>query len=131
MPNFANRYMDINKYVDSRGKLVKFDFLPNFSVKGFFIVADSPLGLIRGQHAHKKSSQIFFLIRGKVKVMTYFEGKWKNQILHSTFQYINIPRLTWINYEFLEKDTQIMVFTDSEYDKDEYITDFSLVTENL
>ena len=77
---------------------------------------------IRGDHAHKKCSQVFFPIIGKIKInMKYKNTKKSVSLSHKSPKALLVPARIWSNVEFLNNNSVVLVLTDYEYDFRDYI----------
>tara|TARA_B100001121_G_C18409335_1_gene489351 strand:- start:269 stop:667 length:399 start_codon:yes stop_codon:yes gene_type:complete len=119
------KYTNTKKYTDINGSLIPIylNKFKNFKIKRFFILYGKK-NSIRGDHAHKKCTQIFISIKGKVKIE--MEKKIKKKIyLNSNFlKIITVPPLTWCKIKFLEKNSIVLVLCDVKYSKKEYIRNY-------
>ena len=108
-------------------KLFVYQFRKNFSLnlKRFFIV-EGVKGQLRGKHAHKKSKQIIFCINGVCKIFLDNGKKKSSIILTDTTLGIEVPRLVWSEQLYIKKNTKILVLTDKDYNKDDYISDYKI-----
>ena len=116
----------IKSFASISGKLVPISFNKKFPIKIkriFFLYAKK--NKIRGDHAHKKCSQLFMAISGKIRLdikTPYFKksislGKnSKNAIL--------VPPRYWCSVKFLNKDSVLLVMTDRYYEFKDYIETF-------
>ena len=77
---------------------------------------------IRGDHAHKKCSQVFFPIMGKIKInMKYKKTKKSINLSHKDSKALLVPPRIWSRVEFLKNNSVALVLTDYEYDFKDYI----------
>jgi len=112
---------------DNLSKLFVYQFRKNFSLnlKRFFIV-EGVKGQLRGKHAHKKSKKIIFCINGVCKIFLDNGKKKSSIILTDTTLGIEVPRLVWSEQLYIKKNTKILVLTDKDYNKDDYISDYKI-----
>ena len=76
----------------------------------------------RGDHAHKKCSQVFFPIIGKIKINMKYRQTEKNIFLnHNLSKALLVPPRIWSSVEFLNNNSVVLVLTDYEYDYKDYI----------
>ena len=116
----------IQTYISRTGKLISISFdkkLP-FSAKRIFFLYGKK-NKIRGNHAHKKCSQLFFPISGKVilNVKTPFL---KKKIVLDKFseRAILIPPMYWCSVKFIKKNSILMVVCDKYYNVSDYLRTF-------
>ena len=96
-----------------------FDILRVFTVSAL-------KGSIRGEHAHKKCSQFFIPISGKIELFFTNSKNSKKVILDSKKKKgILLEPLTWCKVTFKTKNAVMMVFCDREYEFNDYIEVYS------
>lgn len=112
---------------DNLSKLFVYQLRKNFALnlKRFFIV-EGLKGQLRGKHAHKKSKQIIFCINGACKIFLDNGKKKSSIILTDSTLGIEVPRLVWSEQLYIKKNTKILVLTDKDYNKDDYISDYKI-----
>ena len=117
----------IKSYANSKGKLVPFTFNKKFPIKAkriFFLYGKEKKG--RGDHAHKKCSQLFVPILGKCILSIKTPNKEKKFLLrHENKIAILTPPKYWCGVKFLTKNTVLMVVCDKEYNFNDYLEDFN------
>ena len=116
----------IKSYTSFSGKLTPITFNKKFPLKikrVFFI--HGKVGKTRGNHAHKKCSQLFLPIAGKmllnIKTLHYSKKILLN--LNSKFAVL-VPTKYWCSIKFLNKKSIIMVMTDRKYEFNDYLETF-------
>ena len=105
------------------GKLLPITFNKKFpiKVKRIFIIYGKK-NYIRGDHAHKKCSQVFFPIMGKIKISMKYEKTEKSiNLNHKGSKALLVPPRIWSRVEFLKNNSAVLVLTDYEYDFKDYI----------
>ena len=107
----------------SSGKLfpVNFDNKFPFKTKRIFFIYGKK-NKIRGEHAHKKCSQFFFPIYGKL--VLYIETpKTKKKVVlnHQSKTAILVPPKYWCSIKFIKKNSILMVACDKYYNVDDYL----------
>ena len=116
----------IKSFANSTGSLIPLTFDKKFPIKTkriFFIYGKKQQ--IRGEHAHKKCSQLFLPILGKFILSIKTPDSEKKIILnHKNKTAILVPPKYWCGVKFLTKDSVIMVVCDKEYDFNDYLEDF-------
>ena len=81
--------------------------------------------LRRGDHAHKKCSQIFIPMIGKDRLTLRSINKTKKIILnHKKNDGLYVPPKVWCNVEFLTNNSVLMVICDKDYDFKDYLETF-------
>jgi len=88
----------------------------------FFLVSKTTCS--RGKHAHKKCSQLFYLIDGKaeLKILNQKNRK-KELILNSKKPFILIKPMNWVEVKLIKK-TNLMVMCDYDFEEKDYIRNF-------
>ena len=92
-------------------------------IKRIMIFKNSPLNSIRGNHAHKREVQLFYVVRGKIELKIDTNSKRFTKILKEN-DYFQVLPFTWTTFQFIQDDTELIVFGSEEYDEDEYIRDY-------
>lgn len=111
--------------VANLGTLIPFELKDfEFDVKRIFIVKDVPVGVKRGGHSHYTTKQILYCLRGKIEVLLY-ESKEPKKIILNENEYIMVEPLVWDEQIFLTYDSILVSFCNTNYDKKDYIEDFT------
>ena len=113
----------LKKFTKRSGKLLPITFNNKFpiKVKRIFIIYGKK-NHIRGDHAHKKCSQVFFPIMGKIKIsMKYKKTEKSINLSHEDSKALLVPPRIWSRVEFLRNNSVVLVLTDYEYDFKDYI----------
>ena len=124
------------KYIDKRGYLIPFEYsaqkkgvniLP-FKIKRIFFSIGKK-NYFRGDHAHKKCTQLLICLNGQIEIQTlnlknkkntFFPSKKKNNALL-------IPTYVWSKIYFKSKNSFLGVLCDYKYDnRNEYIDDYNI-----
>ena len=117
---------NIKTYHNKTGKLIPicFDKKIPIKVKRIFFLYGKK-NKIRGNHAHKKCSQLFFLISGKVilNVTTPYSKK-KIVLEKLSKSAVLIPPKYWCSVKFIKKNSILMVVCDKDYNVNDYLRTF-------
>ena len=117
------KIFNLKKFTKRSGKLLPITFNNKFPIKVkriFFIYGKK--NHIRGDHAHKKCSQVFFPIIGKIKIsMKYKKTEKSINLSHKDSKALLVPPRIWSKVEFLKNNSVVLVLTDYEYDFKDYI----------
>jgi dTDP-4-dehydrorhamnose 3,5-epimerase-like enzyme len=125
--NTKIKIFKLKKFKSNKGLLIPISFLKSFAIpvlRVFFLLANK--GNTRGNHAHKLCTQIFTILRGRIKLIIT-EPSLKKKIYYldeNKIESILVPPLHWCRLEFLKKSI-ICVSCDQEYEFDDYIETFS------
>ena len=127
------RKFKLKSYSRISGKLMPINFDKKFPIKVkriFFI--DGKKNKIRGEHAHKKCSQFFIPIQGKMTLIIETPNN-KKSIILSRFSKtaVLVPPKYWCSIKFLEKNSILMVACDKRYEPNDYLESFEEYEEYL
>ena len=117
------KIFNFKKFTKKSGTLLPITFNNKFpiKVKRIFIIYGKKKYL-RGDNAHKKCSQVFFPIKGKIKInMKYKKTKKSINLTYNNSKALLVPPKIWISVESLSKNSIVLVLTDYEYDIKDYL----------
>ena len=81
---------------------------------------------IRGDHAHKKCSQLFVAISGKMILEVKTPSLTKKFIIEEKNKYgILVPPKYWCSIKFIKKNSILMVMNDRKYEFKDYLETFN------
>ena len=113
---------------DGRGTLIPItaneDF--PFSIARVFIVYNVPEGDDRGNHAHRKCSQVLQCLSGTIKVACTDKDKTISYTLDEPAKALLIPPGIWAQQIYYEKNTILQCYCDRKYEEEDYIRDMSI-----
>ena len=119
------KLISFNEFGDENGKLVAIENSKNipFDIKRIFYIYGTEENIIRGQHANKISRFVMVCLSGSCEVKVYdmdekVEEKFK---LTTPNQGLYLDRMIWKDMYNFSKDCVLLVLSDSEYIKDEYV----------
>ena len=117
------KIINLKKFIKRSGKLLPITFNNKFPIKVkrmFFIYGKKKYK--RGDHAHKKCSQVFIPIKGKIKINMKYRKIEKSILLNANrSRSLFVPPKIWSSVEFLNSNSLVLVLTDYEYDFKDYI----------
>lgn len=116
--------LELSRHVESNGKVVVFEegTVP-FEVKRCFVVIAGK-GQVRGEHAHRKCTQLLIAINGQIRV-TVDDGRRTREFLLSDCTHgLLIPRMTWATQHYLSDESQLLAVCDTLYSEDDYIRSY-------
>jgi hypothetical protein len=133
--NIINNHMDpyliqLNEHINNKnGKLVCINTSDiNMTIKRVFYIYGFSLDIkdnIRGNHAHKNTTQIICNLHGSVKIYTKqvsdIRGIEKCFILNSPHNCLVLPPNNFIRMEEFTHDSIMLVLCDTEFNEDVYI----------
>ena len=117
------KIINFKKFTKKSGKLLPITFNNKFpiNVKRIFVIYGKKK-YKRGDHAHKKCSQIFVPLMGKIKINMKYKNTEKSVNLnHNETKALLVPPRIWSRVEFLKHNSVVLVLTDYEYDFKDYI----------
>ena len=127
------RKIKIKSFKSFSGKLIPITFNKKFpfAVKRIFFLYGIK-NKIRGDHAHKKCSQLFMAVSGKI-ILNIKTPYLKKKILigKNSKHAILVPPKYWCSIKFLEKNSILMVACDKHYEVDDYLENFKEYKEYL
>lgn len=96
-----------------------------FEIKRFFYIFNLASAKIRGEHAHKKTEQVLFCLKGSVKI-ELDDGKNK-EIIVLTKPNIGIflGKMVWVKMTDFQKETALLVLCSAPYEEKDYIRDYN------
>ena len=121
------RVFKIKSFSSLSGKLIPISFNKKFPIKVkriFFIYGKK--NKVRGDHAHKKCSQLFITILGKVVLNIKTPNEKKNIVLsHLSRNAVLVPPKYWCSVRFVNKKSVLMVACDQYYNFADYLESFN------
>jgi len=115
--------MQIEIKENENGFLIPFYMKDIPNIKRIFVIKNKKPKDVRGNHAHKKDSQILLLLNGICEIE--FENKEKKGIHTMKF---GVPFFSkpyeWLKINMIEKNTIILVLCSEEYSEEEYIRNY-------
>ncbi len=84
---------------------------------------------IRGNHAHKRCTQVFLSIKGNIKLEIYNGKNTKFFKLKPLVDILKVEPNNWVKVHFKKKET-LMVLCDKYYSYNDYIFDKSKIRKN-
>ena len=115
------------------GNLMPINFDKRFPIKVkriFFI--NGKKNKIRGEHAHKKCTQFFIPIQGKMTLIIETPNNKKSIILSRLSKTaVLVPPKYWCSIKFLGKNSTLMVACDKYYNAYDYLESFEEYKEYL
>jgi dTDP-4-dehydrorhamnose 3,5-epimerase-like enzyme len=121
------KIFNFKKFKNISGELFPITFDNTFPIKVkriFFIYGKKKYK--RGDHAHKKCSQVFYPLFGKVQVTIQSKNINKKNIIldYKKNKAMLVSPKTWCDIKFLSKNSIILVLCDYKYDYSDYIESY-------
>ena len=125
----AVKFFEFPQRGDKRGHLVVIEGTIDipFDIKRVFYIYGSDAGVLRGQHANRKSAFVLINVAGtsKVKVMDGL-GSEKVYLLDRPHTGIYLPVMVWKEMYDFSPDSVLLCLASEHYDSAEYIKDFDV-----
>jgi dTDP-4-dehydrorhamnose 3,5-epimerase-like enzyme len=121
----ALRTIHFPTFEDSNGVLGIYEGMAHvpFDIKRVFTVSANEND-IRGEHAHKKCTQLLICVSGEIRVDCDDGIQVSQYLLSGLSKGLLIPPCTWAKEEYLTDNAVLMVLCDRGYEADDYIRDF-------
>ena len=124
--NIRIKKFKIKHFSRSDGMLVPYSFDKKFPIKVkriFFLYGKK--NKIRGDHAHKKCSQVFIPIKGNtVLLINTPKNKKKISLKYKLKKGILVPPKNWCGVKFFDNESIVMVVCDRFYEAKDYIKNY-------
>jgi dTDP-4-dehydrorhamnose 3,5-epimerase-like enzyme len=111
---------------DNRGVLMPFN-LNDAQLNTFrrvFCTADLKKGEVRGSHAHRKQTQLLYVIQGEFRITFENSSERGEILLNNHSDGIEIPMMTWSTQTPTKDHSVLMVFASDIYEERDYIRDY-------
>lgn len=117
------QYINFKTFLKSKELLTAYTSQENvpFNFKRIFLTGNVSKRSKRGSHAHKKTSQIFICLYGRINIRC-FDGK-KTKLFKLTNQSLGIyiPPTIWYDTLYEGLNNSILVLADKKYSLKDYI----------
>ena len=120
------RKIKIKSFKIFSGELIpiSFDKRFPFPIKRIFFLRGVK-NKTRGDHAHKKCSQLFMAVSGKMILNIKTLYKNKKFLLEKNSRYaVLVPPKYWCSVKFVKKNSVLMVMNDRHYEFSDYLENF-------
>ncbi len=114
-------YIPVESHADRRGTLHVAPLPDGFVPKQQFAVTGAN-GSPRGDHAHREATQVIWVIKGMLRMVSQGKGRCDTTALIPGYAVV-IPPRTWVTLCGFSEDCVYQVWSDCEYDESEYIRD--------
>ena len=125
--NARPEIIQLPKILDPRGNLSIIEAEKNipFSIKRIYWIYDVPGGEIRGGHAYYNLQEFIVALSGSFDVVLNDGISEYRFNLNRSYYGLFIPKMYWRSMENFSTNSLAIVLADKDYDRDEYIRDFS------
>jgi hypothetical protein len=104
--------------------IAEFKDLP-FPITRIYYIYDLKRNIPRGFHAHKKTSQVIFCLRGKVRlVLESSEGR-AECVLDTASEGVLLDIMVWHEMHDMTEDTLLLVLASRAYEESDYIRSYT------
>ena len=117
----------IIKYSNKTGSLIPITFNKKIplNVKIIFFIYGKK-NKTRGNHAHKKSNQLFIHVSGTIILNIFSKKNKKKFVLNAkNKKLIFVPPMYWCNVKFVKNNSVLMVVSDRKYETNDYIRNYN------
>jgi len=115
---------------DCKLTVAQFPQIP-FEIKRVYYIYDAIKGLPRGFHAHKKTRQVMFCLKGSM-TFTIDDGQHRTKVtLNDPTKGILIDAMIWHQMHDINEDTLMLVLASDVYQPDDYIRDYQSFKERV
>ncbi|HED0491772.1 WxcM-like domain-containing protein [Campylobacter jejuni] len=120
------KLIELNSFNDKSSTLVAIEKGINcpFEIKRSFYIFNVPQGISRGNHANINSEFLFIALQGQCKIKIDDSQSKQEFILNNPKQALYINKMIWKEMFEFSSDCILLVFTNTYYDKKEYIYDY-------
>lgn len=95
-----------------------------FKIKRFYFIYDIETNAVRGKHAHKKTSQMIFCLKGKVKIILDNGIETENILLEKPNHGLLLDKMVWHEMAEFQKGTVLLIVASEYFDTGDYIRDY-------
>lgn len=127
MNTIESRIINLPKVEDPRGNLtfIEEDKHIPFKIERAYWIYDVPGGQMRGGHAFKKQEELVIALSGSFDVVIDDGINQQTHSLNRSYYGLYIPAGLWRQMENFSTNSLAMVISSTQYDKDDYIRDYS------
>lgn len=114
--------VDLPSHPDDRGLLTAISFAKHgFTVARAFVVT-APDGAVRGGHGHRDTRQLIVRVSGTIRIELRHAGRVAEVTLDAATPALLIEPGVWSRQTYLGDQPGLVVFCDTEYDPDDYVS---------
>ena len=96
-----------------------------FNIQRVYYIYDVKNDAVRGKHAHKKTKQILFCLKGRVKIILDNGVEHETITLDSPYTGIYLDKMMWHEMLSFTKDTVLLVLASEKYNENDYIRNYA------
>lgn len=113
------KLIHIKNFKDKRGSLSIIEKQINFPIKRIYYIHN--ISGERGGHKHKKTTQLFICLYGKVQLIIEKNNKKKKYILSTPRKGVLLKPSDWHIFKPLKKNSIVLVLASHKYSRNDYI----------
>ncbi len=95
-----------------------------FNIKRVYYIYDVETNAVRGRHAHKKTRQVLFCVKGSIKLLLDNGYLRENILLKESNKGILIDRMIWHDMYEISHDAVLLILASEYYKPSDYIRDY-------
>lgn len=95
-----------------------------FSIKRVYYIFDAKTNAPRGFHAHKKTQQVIFCIKGKIRMVLDNGFKKEEIIMNQPNKGVFLDRMIWHEMLDFDEGTILLVFASGYFKEKDYIRSY-------
>ena len=121
----------LKSFTKKSGKLIPLNFDNQFPIKVkriFYIYGKK--NNHRGDHAHKKCTQVFLSLKGNIEMIIENKKGLKKLILKEFNDPIKVPPLNWVKIK-MKKNQLLMAICDKKFSEKDYIRDYGIFSKKI
>jgi dTDP-4-dehydrorhamnose 3,5-epimerase-like enzyme len=116
------RLVECSPFADERGRLLPFQFSDLPFVPGrAFAVADVPVGVARGGHAHRSGMQLLVCLQGRIETLMRVADAEERLMLSPSAAGLLVGPGVWCQQTYLVEGSVLLVFASEPYDPSSYV----------
>lgn len=96
-----------------------------FVIKRAYYMVENKPGLPRGYHTHKKLEQVFFCIRGSMKMILDNGYMREEVVLDDPSVGVILRPMIWHEMHDIGNETTMLIFASDKYDESDYIREYA------
>ena len=102
-----------------------------FSIKRVYYIFDVIKNAVRGRHAHKKTKQVIFCIRGSITIILDNGNDKEAVTLNKSNQGLFLDKMMWHEMVAFKEGTVLLIIASDKYNEDDYIRNYKKYLEGV
>ena len=99
-----------------------------FPIKRVYSILNAESNMPRGYHAHRKTQQILFCLKGSVRMILDNGVEKAECVLSDPSHGLLLDTMVWHEMHDMDESTILLVLASHEYDEADYIRDYEVYT---